>query len=233
MLNLEKKYDFLNGEILVLDKPLGWTSFDVVYKIRAAIKKKLQIKKIKVGHAGTLDPLATGVLVLCTGKKTKQIDTFLNENKSYDGVIQLGATTPSYDLETEVDKVYQEKELSDNDILELTKAFTGAIQQKPPIFSAKRIKGKRAYELARKGEKVELQSRTVVVQDLELKLIDKYQLAFKINCSKGTYIRSLARDIGEFLEVGGHLIQLRRIASGNFHLDDSISVEEALKRIQS
>ena len=229
---MNKKYDFLSGEILVLDKPLGWTSFDVVYKIRAAIKKKLQVKKIKVGHAGTLDPLATGVLVLCTGKKTKQIDTFINENKSYDGVIQLGSTTPSFDLETEIDKVYTKIELSESHILDVTKEFSGTIQQKPPVFSAKRVNGKRAYELARKGENVELPSRLVVVHELVLQLLPDYQLAFTIKCSKGTYIRSLARDIGAFLGVGGHLIKLRRVASGSFVLEDSISVEDALKSIQ-
>ena len=233
VLDVKEKYDFLKGEILIIDKPLGWTSFDVVRKVRNAIKNKLQIKKIKVGHAGTLDPLATGVLVLCTGKKTKEIQSFIDENKSYDGIIQLGSTTPSFDLETEVDKEYEMKDISSAQINDLIKVFSGKILQTPPIFSAKRVQGKRAYELARKGENVELKSRPIVVTKLELILIPGDRLAFKINCSKGTYIRSLARDIGNYLGLGGHLTELRRTASGNFHLHHAMTIDEAMKRIQS
>jgi len=229
---MEKKLNFIKGEILIIDKPLEWTSFDVVHKIRNAIKRKLTVKKIKVGHAGTLDPLATGVLVICTGKMTKQIDQFINESKSYDGIIQLGATTPSFDLETPVDHVFPVKKLSAKEIDSLAKTFLGEQFQEPPLFSAKKVNGIRAYELARKGENVKLAPKLINIHEIFLELINDQQLSFKISCSKGTYIRSIARDIGERLGVGGHLIKLRRTKSGSFDLADSISIENCIKIIE-
>ena len=229
----QKKYDFISGEILIIDKPLEWTSFDVVNKLRSAIKRKLAIKKIKVGHAGTLDPLATGVLVICTGKKTKEIEEFIHEKKSYDGVIQLGSTTPSFDLESSIDHVYEMKAFSTKQIDDLAQSFLGNQMQEPPLFSAKKINGKRAYELARKGSTLKLAPKPITIYDIFLELLPENKLAFKISCSKGTYIRSIARDIGKKLGVGGHLIKLRRLSSGTFKLSQSISVEECLKIIDS
>ena len=229
----QKKYDFISGEILIIDKPLEWTSFDVVNKLRSAIKRKLAIKKIKVGHAGTLDPLATGVLVICTGKKTKEIEEFIHEKKSYDGVIQLGSTTPSFDLESSIDYVYEMKAFSAKQIDNLAQSFLGDQMQEPPLFSAKKINGKRAYELARKGSTLKLAPKPITIYDVFLELLPENKLAFKISCSKGTYIRSIARDIGKKLGVGGHLIKLRRLSSGTFKLSQSISVEECLKIIDS
>lgn len=229
---MDKKYDFINGEILIIDKPLEWTSFDVVHKIRNALKRKLEIKKIKVGHAGTLDPLATGVLVICTGKMTKQIDLFVNESKHYDGIIQLGSTTPSFDLETEIDQIFPAKKHTENEITALAKTFLGEQLQVPPLFSAKRINGTRAYELARKGVDVKLDAKLITIHEIFLELKNKQQLSFRISCSKGTYVRSIARDIGEKLGVGGHLIKLRRTKSGTFDLTNSFSVEECIKIIE-
>lgn len=229
----QEKYDFISGEILIIDKPLEWTSFDVVNKLRSAIKRKLAIKKIKVGHAGTLDPLATGVLVICTGKKTKEIEGFIHEKKSYDGVIQLGSTTPSFDLESSIDYVYEMKAFSAKQIDDLAQSFLGDQMQEPPLFSAKKINGKRAYELARKGSTLKLAPKPITIYDIFLELLPENKLAFKISCSKGTYIRSIARDIGKNLGVGGHLIKLRRLSSGAFKLSQSISVEECLKIIDS
>ena len=229
---MKKQQDFINGEVLVIDKPLGWTSFDVVKKIRYHLKHKLQVKKIKIGHAGTLDPLATGVLVLCTGKKTKVIEGFMNEKKTYDGIIQLGATTPSFDLETEIDATFP-VDINKENIAIVAQQFMGEQLQEPPIFSAKRVKGKRAYEYARKGEKVELKKNKVIIDSINLELLEDNCLSFQVDCSKGTYIRSLARDIAKQLNTGGHLIKLRRTRSGNFDLEQAISMEDCLKMIDS
>ena len=229
---MKKQQDFINGEVLVIDKPLGWTSFDVVKKIRYHLKHKLQVKKIKIGHAGTLDPLATGILVLCTGKKTKVIEGFMNEKKTYDGIIQLGATTPSFDLETEIDATFP-VDINKENIAIVAQQFMGEQLQEPPIFSAKRVKGKRAYEYARKGEKVELKKNKVIIDSINLELLEDNCLSFQVDCSKGTYIRSLARDIAKQLNTGGHLIKLRRTRSGNFDLEQAISMEDCLKMIDS
>ena len=227
-----KKLDFLSGEVFVIDKPLGWTSFDVVKKIRYHIKKKLGVKKIKIGHAGTLDPLATGVLVLCSGKKTKEIQDFMNQKKSYDGIIQLGTTTPSYDLETDIDATFPVA--VDNDkIANVVQQFLGEQLQEPPLFSAKKVDGKRAYEYARNGEEVELKKNTIEIDQLSLNLMEDDCLYFEVTCSKGTYVRSLARDIAKALNTGGHLIQLRRTQSGNFDLEQALSIEECLKMIDT
>ena len=221
-----KKYNFRKGEVLLVDKPLHWTSFDVVNKLRYPLKTKYNIKRFKVGHAGTLDPLATGLLVICTGKMTKEINAFVLDSKEYTGVIQLGATTPSYDLETEIDATFPTDHIDQDLVNQLIPKFSGTIKQVPPIYSAKKVDGKRAYDLARKGIDVELKENEITIIDLELKLTDNEQITFKVNCGKGTYIRSLANDIGKALNSGGHLIELRRTRSGRFTTSDSKSVEQ-------
>ncbi len=224
--------DFLNGKVLIIDKPLNWTSFQVVNKIRWAIRRKFNLKKIKVGHAGTLDPLATGLLIICTGKMTKNINEYQAEHKEYTGTITLGATTPSFDLETEVDQSFPTGHITNELILNAAESFKGLIKQKPPIYSAIKKDGIRLYELARKGEQTEIKSREVTVFDFEITSIDLPEVHFRILCSKGTYIRSIANDFGKKLESGSHLSSLRRTKSGTFDLSKAISPEsfvEALK----
>jgi len=221
-----KTYDFKKGEVLLVDKPLHWTSFDVVNKLRYPLKKKYKIKRFKVGHAGTLDPLATGLLVICTGKMTKQINGFVVDNKEYTGVIQLGSTTPSYDLETEIDHVFNTDHITQDLIDKVKEQFIGEIKQIPPIFSAKKVDGQRAYDLARKGINVELKENDITILSLDLTLLGNNQIRFIVNCSKGTYIRSLAHDIGKALDSGGHLIELRRTHSGKFVIEDAKTIEE-------
>ena len=227
------KIPFDTGAVLVVDKPLNWTSFDVVKKIRYEICKHYNIKKIKVGHAGTLDPLASGVLVLCTGKKTKTIDQLINESKQYVGEIRLGSTTPSFDLETEIDKEVPLPKLDENVLNNISNNFSGEILQIPPIFSAKRINGKRAYQYARNNEEVVLKPNQVTIHYLDLKVVNQNTLSFNCHCSKGTYIRSLARDIGLFLDSGGHLISLKRIKSGNFSIEMAKSIDEWIDIIKA
>jgi len=222
MYNLD---DFQNGQILLVDKPLKWTSFQVVNKIRWLIRKQYGIKKIKVGHAGTLDPLATGLLLICTGKKTKQIQELMGANKTYTGTICLGATTPSYDLEKEVILKSDPSCLSKQELKDATKQFLGHIQQKPPIFSAIKHKGKRLYEHARAGEQVNIQSREVIIHEFDITNINLPDLKFRIRCGKGTYIRSIANDFGEVLGVGGYLKSLCRTAIGNHTIADSMSID--------
>lgn len=217
--------DYQNGQILLIDKPLTWTSFQVVNKLRWEIKQHFNIKKIKVGHAGTLDPLATGLLILCTGKETKNIDNYQAQTKEYTGTFTLGATTPSYDLETEINENFETKHITDELIHKTTEQFVGEIQQKPPIFSAIKKDGKRLYELARKGETTEIKSRTVTILEFKITKIDLPKIDFKVICSKGTYIRSLAFDFGKALNSGAHLSGLRRTKIGNFCVDDAVSVE--------
>ena len=224
---------FLEGEIMMVDKPLHWTSFDVVKKLRYVIKKHYRIKKIKVGHAGTLDPLATGLLIICTGKKTKSIDQFLTEDKTYTGRIKLGATTPSFDLETNVDKTYPVPVIDDKLISDLKKKFQGSTMQMPPIFSAKKINGKRAYTLARENKKVELEPKPIFISKLNLTIKQKDEIHFECTCSKGTYIRSLARDIGFAVKSGAHLVELRRISSGDFHIKNAKTVDEWIDIIKT
>ena len=228
-----KTYNFKEGEILLVDKPLHWTSFDVVNKLRFPLKRKYKIKRFKVGHAGTLDPLATGLLVICTGKKTKEINEFVADDKEYTGTIQLGSTTPSYDLESEINKTFPTEHITQELVNKVTANFTGEIKQVPPIFSAKKVNGKRAYDLARKGQEVELKANDITISQLELLLEDNYQLKFKVNCSKGTYIRSLANDIGEALNSGGHLIELRRTKSGKFNIKDAKTIEHWMEVIEN
>ncbi len=227
-----KTYDFAEGEILLVDKPLGWSSFAVVNKLRYPLRKLYNKKKFKVGHAGTLDPLATGLLVICTGKMTKSITQFIQDTKTYTGVIQLGATTPSYDLETEIDQTYETKHITKELVNEIKEQFLGEIDQKPPIFSAKQIDGKRAYEYARAGKELEMKSVKVTIHQIELILKENNQLHFEITCSKGTYIRSLAHDIGKALNSGGHLTVLRRTQSGDFDIKNSKTIDEWIEVIE-
>ena len=217
--------DFQNGQVLLVDKPLEWTSFQVVNKIHWLIRKQYSIKKLKVGHAGTLDPLATGLLLICTGKKTKQIQELMGADKTYTGTICLGATTPSYDLETEVIHQSDPSNLSEQELKDATKEFQGRIQQKPPIFSAIKQKGKRLYEHARAGEQVNISAREVIVHEFEITKISLPEVTFRIRCGKGTYIRSIANDFGQALGVGGYLKSLCRTAIGNYALADSISID--------
>ena len=218
--------------MLLIDKPKKWSSFDVVNKLRWQLKKKLQVKKIKVGHAGTLDPLATGLLVLCTGKFTKKIEGLTADHKTYTGTILLGKTTPSFDLETEYNAEFPTAHITDTLIDEVRQSFLGKQFQTPPIFSAKQIDGKRAYEFARKGEAVDLKKNQIEVFDFTLDTSALPELHFSIKCSKGTYIRSIAADFGKALQSGGTLIELRRMASGEFDIADALTVEEAIKMIE-
>lgn len=224
--------DFKNGKVILIDKPLNWTSFQVVNKIRWAIRRKFNLKKIKVGHAGTLDPLATGLLILCTGKMTKQINLYQAENKEYTGTITLGATTPSFDLETEIDQKYPIDHITEKSILDCAESFKGMIQQKPPIYSAIKKDGVRLYELARKGEQTEIKSREVHIIDFEITKIDLPQVNFRIQCSKGTYIRSIADDFGKKMESGAYLSSLRRTKSGDFDLSTAVSPESFVENLE-
>jgi len=216
---------FLEGAILYIDKPLTWTSFDVVNKIRKSLKYHLGIKKIKVGHAGTLDPLATGLVIICTGKATKQIMQFQDMDKAYTAQIRLGATTPSFDLETEVDKTYPWEHIGREQIEEMLLSFQGEQEQMPPIFSAKSVDGKRAYAMARKGKTVELKKHPIHISRLKLCEVQLPDITLEVDCSKGTYIRSLARDLGEKLDSGAHLTGLRRTRIGPYGLEKAISLE--------
>ncbi len=217
--------DFQAGQVLLIDKPLNWTSFQAVNKLRWEIRHAFNIKKIKVGHAGTLDPLATGLLIICTGKMTKQINTYQGQDKEYTGTFVLGSTTPSFDLETEVDKTYPTDHITETLIRETTKQFIGTIDQYPPVFSAIKKDGKRLYEFARAGEEVEIKSRTVSISEFEITAIDGNNISFRVVCSKGTYIRSLAHDFGKAVQSGAHLSVLRRTKIGDYHVDDALSPE--------
>ena len=223
---------YKNGQVLLIDKPLTWTSFQVVNKLRWEIRQRFNIKKIKVGHAGTLDPLATGLLIICTGKQTKQIDTYQGQVKEYRGTFTLGGTTPSYDLETEIDNTFPTAHITEELLHETTKQFVGEIQQKPPIFSAIKKDGKRLYELARKGETTEIKERTVTISSFEITEIKLPEVGFRIICSKGTYIRSIAFDYGKALNSGGHLSTLRRTKIGNFSVDNALSVEGFINNLK-
>lgn len=227
--------DFLEGEIIAIDKPLHWTSFDVVGKVRGAICHHIGQRKLKVGHTGTLDPLATGVVVICTGKKTKLISQMQYDTKEYLATLQLGATTPSYDLEKEIDQTYPTAHITRELIDQVIPQFVGEQWQTPPMFSAVQVNGKRAYELARKGETVELKPKLLVIDEIEVTDFnpETMQLSIRVVCSKGTYIRALARDIGERLRSGAHLIALRRIRIGDIRVENCTTVEqfsESLKK---
>lgn len=224
--------DYQAGEVLLIDKPLNWTSFQVVNKLRWEIRQAFNIKKIKVGHAGTLDPLATGLLVICTGKMTKQIDTFQGQIKEYTGTFVLGGTTPSYDLETEINEAFETEHITQDLIHSTTAQFTGDIEQFPPIFSALKKDGKRLYEYARAGETVEIKSRKVQVSEFEITRIDGLNIDFRIVCSKGTYIRSLAHDFGKALQSGAHLSALRRTKIGDFNVANGESIEDFITSLK-
>ncbi|WP_299059407.1 tRNA pseudouridine(55) synthase TruB [uncultured Polaribacter sp.] len=230
---MKTEEDYKNGQVLLIDKPLNWTSFQVVNKLRWEIRQRFNIKKIKVGHAGTLDPLATGLLIICTGKQTKEIHVYQGQQKEYTGVFTIGATTPSYDLETEVDKIYPTAHITEKLLRETTHQFLGDIQQKPPIFSAIKKDGKRLYELARKGETTEIKSRNVTISEFEITKINLPEVAFRVVCSKGTYIRSLAYDFGLALNSGAHLSALRRTRIGNFSVDKGVSVERFIDNLKT
>ena len=224
---------YISGQILLIDKPLQWTSFQVVNKLRWVIRKNFGIKKIKVGHAGTLDPLATGLLVICTGKFTKRIHEFQGQPKEYTGTITLGATTPSYDLETEIDQTFPIDHISEEKIRQATSHFTGEIAQYPPVFSALRKDGKRLYEYAREGETVAINTRNITIYEFEITRVALPEVDFRIVCSKGTYIRSLAHDFGKHLDSGAHLTALRRTRIGAFLIEDAITIRDFEDRLQA
>jgi tRNA pseudouridine55 synthase len=224
----DKTFDFAAGELLLVDKPVGWTSFDVVGKLRNSFKPL----KLKVGHAGTLDPLATGLLIICTGKMTKQIDTFQAEEKEYTGTMVLGATTPSYDMETEPDTKFDISHITEEQIKAACEQFTGDIQQYPPAHSAIKIDGERLYEKARRGEDVELRLRNVTISEFEITRIELPEVDFRVVCSKGTYIRSLVHDFGKALNNGAYLSNLRRTRSGNYKVSDAWEVTELVSLIR-
>lgn len=223
--------DFVSGEIFVLDKPYRWTSFDAVKRIRGAVQRRLGLKKFKVGHAGTLDPLATGMLIVCTGRATRQIESLQAGVKEYVATIRLGATTPSFDLETEIDREYPTDHINEELIQTVLPKFQGKIMQVPPIFSAVKIDGKRAYKYARKGKEVELKAKPLEIDEIELISFKDSDLTIRVVCSKGTYIRALARDIGEALGSGGHLVYLRRTSIGERKEPEMITIDQALEII--
>ncbi len=230
-------YDFKNGECILINKPLTWTSFQVVNKLKHALKKhpslffETKFINFKIGHAGTLDPLATGLLIICTGKKTKEISTYQNLKKEYTGTFFLGATTPCFDKEQEVDQTFEINHISQNDILNTAKSFVGPQLQIPPIFSAVKTKGKPTYLLARKGVEVELQSKPIEIYSFEITNINLPLISFKIECSKGTYIRSIARDFGIALKSGAYLDSLCRTKIGNFNLNSAFSIADYINKV--
>lgn len=231
MPEFKKSYDFANGEVLLFDKDLEWTSFDLVSRVRNTLYKITGIKKLKVGHAGTLDPLATGLLILCTGKATKQIETYQAQEKEYVATIKLGATTPSFDMETEEDSHNDCSFVSAELFKTVLKKFVGEIDQVPPIFSAVKVKGKRAFDYARKGETLELKPRKIVIKNIELISFELPTAIIKVVCSKGTYIRSLARDIGEELKCGAYLTGLKRTRIGEYKVENAMTVDDFMEKL--
>ncbi|MGM9817098.1 MAG: tRNA pseudouridine(55) synthase TruB [Lepagella sp.] len=223
--------DFITGEIIGIDKPLRWTSFDAVKRIRGAIQRRMRVKKFKVGHAGTLDPLATGVLIVCTGRATRRISELQEGMKEYVAEVTLGATTPSYDLETEIDATYPYDHVTRERVEEVLPRFTGRLMQVPPVYSAVKVDGKRAYSFARKGKDVELKPKELEIREFELLDYQPGKITLRVLCSKGTYIRALARDLGEALETGAHLTALRRTRVGDITIDRCWSIDEALEHI--
>ncbi len=222
-----------DGKIFLIDKPYQWTSFDVISKIKSVLKYKFDIKKIKIGHAGTLDPLATGLLIVCTGKKTKSINELQSMDKEYTGTFFIGKTTPSFDLETEVDKEYRTEHIENKDILNAAKKLTGNIEQIPPLYSAKKIDGKRAYLYARKGKEKTLNPSNITIHQFDIIKEDMPYIDFFVKCSKGTYIRSLARDFGHLLKSGAYLYNLRRLKIGEYNVNDAIDINSIEEIINS
>lgn len=229
---MTKIEEFAAGSTILVDKPLNWTSFDVVNKIRWNLKQVLSVKKIKVGHAGTLDPLATGLLVLCVGKNTKLINDIMVGTKTYTGTILLGKTTPSFDLETEFDHEFPIDHITAEDFESARQSFIGEQLQVPPVFSAKQIDGKRAYDLARAGIEVEMKANTITIEDFQIDTSNLPEVTFEVTCSKGTYIRSIAHDFGKKLKSGATLIELRRTQSGDLSVSDAKTVEEWIEFIR-
>lgn len=222
--------EIINGKIILIDKPLHWSSFQAVNKLKWAILKKIKLKKVKIGHAGTLDPLATGLLIICTGKFTKKIEEIQATSKVYIGKITLGATTPSFDMETETNAVFPTAHITPQLVEQVRNQFVGEIQQYPPVFSALKKDGKRLYEFAREGKEVDVEARKVSIYDLKLDFISSNELSFEVHCSKGTYIRSLANDIGKALQSGGYLSYLRRTKIGDFSVENALSPEDFVKK---
>jgi tRNA pseudouridine55 synthase len=225
--------EFSSGSTILVDKPLGWTSFDAVNKLRWYLRKRLGVKKIKVGHAGTLDPLATGLLVICIGKHTKTIESLSAENKTYTGKFLLGKTTPSYDLETEFNSNQDFSTVTEAQIQAVCQSFLGIQEQVPPLYSAKQIDGKRAYDYARAGVEKVLKSNTIEITDIRVDAANMPEISFEIACTKGTYIRSIAHDFGQKLGCGATLIELRRTKSGEFSIDQAKSVEDWIHFIEN
>jgi tRNA pseudouridine55 synthase len=233
MSNLKKTYDFLGGEVLLFDKDLGWTSFDLVQRVRNTLCRKMGIKKMKVGHAGTLDPLATGLMILCTGKSTKLIESFQDREKEYLATIKLGATTPSFDLETDEDSAKSYHHVTPEILENTLQKFKGETEQVPPVFSAIKVKGKRAFNYARNGEELKLQPRKVVISEIVAESVDFPYVKIRVACSKGTYIRALARDIGADLDCGAYLTELRRIRIGEFNVDNAMKIDFFLENLDA
>jgi len=223
---------YIDGAVLCIDKPLTWTSFDVVNKVRKSLKYYMGIQKIKVGHAGTLDPLATGLMIICTGKATKQIIQYQDLDKEYQAQIRLGATTPSFDLETEVDHTFPWEHITQGLVDQALEEFTGELQQLPPLYSAKSVDGKRAYKMARKGKQVELKPQSITVHHMELLSFNPPELSIGVECGKGTYIRSLARDIGNHLSSGAHITGLRRTRIGPHTIENAITIENFIENLE-
>lgn len=223
--------DFISGEIIGIDKPLGWTSFDAVKRLRGSIQKRLRVKKFKVGHAGTLDPLATGVLIVCTGRATRKIDELQSGEKEYLATVELGATTPSYDLETKVDATYPTDHINETLVKETLQSFVGNIMQIPPVFSAVKVDGKRAYKYARHGKELELKAKPIQIKEIEFISLENNILKFRVVCGKGTYIRALARDLGQALNSGAHLKELRRTRVGEIRVEDCLKIDDAVEKI--
>lgn len=223
--------DFITGEIIAIDKPLKWTSFDAVKRIRGSIQRRLRVKKFKVGHAGTLDPLATGVLIICTGRATRRIEELQSGEKEYVATVELGSTTPSFDLETEVDATYPTDHITEDYIKEVLKTFEGDIMQVPPVFSAVKVEGKRAYKYARTGKELTLKAKPVKIREIEFISWEGNRLTFRVVCGKGTYIRALARDLGEAMNSGAHLVALRRTKVGGIGVENCLTVDEAVEKI--
>lgn len=233
MIDLKKTYDFLGGEVLLFNKDLNWTSFDLVQRVRNTLCRKMGIKKMKVGHAGTLDPLATGLMILCTGKATKRIEELQLGEKEYLATIKLGATTPSFDLETEEDSSKDYSHVNKELLAEALKKFQGEIEQVPPVFSAVKVKGRRAFDYARNGEELKLQPKKIVIREIEIEAFDLPEVKIRVVCSKGTYIRALARDIGVELNCGAYLTGLERTRIGNYYLKDAIKIDYFLKNLEA
>lgn len=233
-MEMRRPMNFVGGEVIGIDKPLKWTSFDAVKRLRGALQRRLGIKRFKVGHAGTLDPLATGVLVVCTGKATKRIESLQSGSKEYVATVRLGSTTPSYDLETEIDRHYPTGHITREAVKAILPQFTGRIMQVPPVYSAVKIEGERAYKFARTGEDIELKAKPLEITELELTGWQEEPMTatLRVVCSKGTYIRALARDLGEALGSGAHLIGLRRTRVGEIEIGQCLSIDEAIEMIR-